>query len=154
MRFDASLPRRSFLRRTGTLALVSATSAGCSGGDETGGGNTPQQYDGWMSDARNYSGTVDRTDEGTVTVDVGVGDPAYGFEPAAVRVSVGTDVQWRWTGKGGDHNVRAVEGAEFESELYTQPGVQFTYSVSEAGTINYQCDPHSSVGMKGVIRVE
>ncbi|MFB6111851.1 MAG: halocyanin domain-containing protein [Halobacteriaceae archaeon] len=148
------IDRRTVLKRAGLATLGSVAIAGCSGdgGDGGGGGNT---FGGWMSDANNYDGSVvDETGASQVTVDVGVGSNGTAFGPAAVRVSTGTDVRWNWTGQGGQHNVHATEGASFESQLYLEGGVHFTQTFQQSGTVKYQCDPHSSVGMKGVVVVE
>jgi halocyanin-like protein len=162
--------RRTVLKRTGT-AIVGATAlAGCSGGDGGGGDGNDNgdsnsdggdnssgnnDFGGWLTDAKNYDGSVaDETGSDQVTVEVGVGSDGFAFGPVAVRVSTGTEVQWEWTGKGGQHNVHAEEGASFESDLYEEAGVHFSHTFEETGTVKYQCDPHSSVGMKGVVVVE
>ena len=127
------------------------------GGSSDGDGGDAQylseepDYGGWLEGANNYEQTVDATGQDEVTVSVGAGD-GLSFGPAAVAVSTGTTVVWEWTGEGGGHNVAADSGA-FESETVTEGGHTFEYTFEETGTFNYECTPHSSVGMKGAVVV-
>jgi halocyanin-like protein len=158
---DDQIDRRTVLQRAGVVALGSIALAGCSGDGDSGNGGDDDDnggnadFGGWMEDAKNYDGSVaDETGADQVTVEVGVGDNGFAFGPAAVRVSTGTEIEFEWTGTGGQHNVHAKEGASFESDLYEEAGVHFTHTFEESGTVKYQCDPHSGVGMKGVVVVE
>ncbi|MFB6125984.1 MAG: halocyanin domain-containing protein [Halolamina sp.] len=170
--------RRSVLRGCG-VALTGLL-AGCAGGgdgddgesDATDGDGestpTPTEedaeaddsgsmasFDGWMENVGNYDGVVDRTGQSEVTVKVGTeaNGGAYGYGPAAVRVSAGTTVSWEWTGNGGSHNVVARDGS-FESELVGEGGHTFTHTFESTGTTKYYCQPHKTMGMKGVVVVE
>ncbi|WP_157533135.1 halocyanin domain-containing protein, partial [Haloferax profundi] len=100
-------------------------------------------------------GVRDETGTDAVTVDVGTeaNGGAFGFGPAAIRISTGTTVTWEWTGEGGSHNVVDTDGA-FESELAGSSGHTFEHTFEEAGTYTYSCVPHETVGMKGVVVVE
>ncbi|WP_255149149.1 halocyanin domain-containing protein [Halorarius halobius] len=112
-----------------------------------------------------YDGTfVDRRGDDTVTIDVGAegnGD-FFAFAPVAVVVSTGTEIRWRWTGKGGAHNVEALpfeqigeSDYEFSSgEPVDATGVQHTRTLEDVGIVNYHCEPHLALGMKGGIAVE
>ncbi|MXR40690.1 halocyanin domain-containing protein [Halobaculum sp. WSA2] len=176
---DRSLDRRTVLRATGLAAVGGLTGlAGCSGGGSSDGGSgddaeteeptpTPTEgggdsggsgsasFDGWFDDVDNYDGVVDETGSDSVTVEVGVeaNGGAYGFGPAAVRVSSGTTVTWEWTGQGSSHNVAADDGS-FESELVAEEGHTFEQTFESTGTTKYVCTPHESLGMKGVVVVE
>lgn len=161
--------RREALRVAGTAVAVAL--AGCSGGGdgtETAGGSGSggsagaasgddggEQFDGYLSDVENFDGVVDRTGSDRTTVKVGVenGSGAFGFGPAAIRVSAGTEVVWEWTGRGASHNVVA-EDAAFESRLTATEGHTYSRSFDDPGTVNYYCQPHRSIGMKGVVVVE
>jgi len=114
-----------------------------------------QSFDGWLSNVENYDGVVDETGRDAVTVAVGVenGAGAYGYGPAAVRVSTGTQVTFEWTGRGSSHNVVARD-ERFESELTDAEGHTFDYTFESTGTVPYYCTPHQSLGMKGVVVVE
>jgi len=62
-------------------------------------------------------------------------------------------VVWEWTGQGGQHNVVADSGADFESELADEEGATFEQTVEEDALVTYFCRPHDSVGMRGVVVV-
>ena len=154
--------RRHVLRASGAT-IAGVTLAGCTGRgdenpDEQGNGgdeNTDDSddFDGWFDDVPNFEGVEDLTGEDEVTVDVGAGSDGYLFEPAAIRVSTGTTVVWEWTGEGGAHDVTAEDGT-FESELTSDAGATFEHTFDEAGTYEYVCTPHESMGMKGAVVVE
>jgi halocyanin-like protein len=126
-------------------------SAGGSGGED-GGGSVPAATEEWLAAAPNYDGTVvDRTGEDRVPVVVGAGNGLV-FDPPLVRVSTGTTVVWEWTGQGGQHNVREVDGA-FESELASTAGFTFERTFDAPGVVRYLCVPHEALGMKGAVDV-
>lgn len=110
----------------------------------------------WVSQMNNYNGVTDRTGKESVTIDVGAeaeNGTYFAFGPAAVKVSPGTTVTWRWLGTGGSHNVHAVDGADFESETTATEGHVFEHEFESERTVTYQCDPHTSIGMKGIVLV-
>ncbi|MGB9956561.1 halocyanin domain-containing protein [Haloferax prahovense] len=126
-----------------------------SGGDGGSGGGSAPQFDGWFDNVDNYDGVTDETGSSTVTVTVGAqaNGGAFGYGPAAVRVSPGTTVVWEWNGEGGSHNVAAADGG-FESELVGDSGHTFEHTFEETGTYKYACTPHETLGMKGAVVVE
>jgi halocyanin-like protein len=106
-----------------------------------------------LSDVSNFGGVEDMRGSDQVTVRVGVeanGGP-YGYGPAAVHVDNGATVQFEWTGNQ-EHNVVHQDG-DFESDLYTAPGVNYEYTFDEDGIYNYYCTPHRGLGMKGSVVV-
>jgi halocyanin domain len=142
--------RRDFLRGAGggTAAAVTATAT-------AGTASAQPSFGGWLSDVTNYSEVVDETGQEEVTVQVGVeaNGGAFGFGPAAVQVDPGTTVVWEWTGEGGQHNVVAQSGGDFESELVGDAGFTHEQTLEEEGVVQYYCQPHQSLGMKGVVVV-
>lgn len=134
--------RRAVLGALGSGSLVSL--AGCGGAGGTDGGDPPPTD----VDAP----PVDRTGQEEVAVAVGAGN-GFAFNPAPVRIDAGTTVVWEWTGRGGGHNVVAVDES-FESALTAEAGHTFTHTFSESGTVEYVCTPHQTQGMRGVIVVE
>lgn len=164
MRSDAKLTRRTLLRATaigGSLLL-----AGCLGNS---GNSTPTESDSennqsddvsqessafgdWFEDVPNYDSVVDVTDKNTVTVTVGA-DDGYIFAPPAIRVSPGTTVVWKWSGKGASHNV-VESNSTFKSDLSGENGYTFEQMFDEEGTYRYYCEPHRAMGMKGGVLVE
>ncbi|SEL31930.1 halocyanin domain-containing protein [Haloferax larsenii] len=121
---------------------------------ESGGSDVSTDLDTWFENTSNYDGVVDKTGLARVEVTVGseANGGAFGFGPAAIRVTKGTTVVWRWTGGGGSHNVVHTDGA-FESKLVSDEGHTFEYTFDETGTFPYACVPHESMGMKGAVVV-
>lgn len=118
--------------------------------------SAPSSLGEWTTQMNNYESVVDRT--GTESVTVGVGVEAdngtyFAFGPAVVKISPGTTVTWQWLGTGGSHNVHAVAGADFESETTATEGHRFQQTFESERTVTYQCDPHTSIGMKGAVLV-
>jgi halocyanin-like protein len=158
---DIEVDRRTVLRGAGAVA-VSGMLAGCGGGGDGGDGGgdggsgdgVPSDVSDYLSDANNFDGSVaDETGSGNVEVGVGAAN-GLAFGPAAVRIDVGTDINWSWTGMGGSHNVVAEDG-EFDSgDLVGGSGNNYQYTFEEAGTYLYYCEPHKGSGMKGAVIVE
>jgi halocyanin-like protein len=146
------LDRRTVLSTTAGLATLAL--AGCSASGDDGNGGAAE-FDGWFDGVSNYDGVADRTGKDAVEVTVGAkgNDGNFAFDPAAVRVSAGTTVVWKWNGKGSLHNVVADDGS-FESEMYGTAGETFERAFEREGTYKYYCAPHKSSGMKGVVVVE
>lgn len=108
--------------------------------------------DEYLSGANGWDGTVAYRRTPSVTIDVGAGD-GLAFEPAAVRVPKGTLVEFRWTGNGGSHRVRGVDEAFPDHPTRSDPGPAFGITATEDGLIEYYCEIHREVGMRGVIAV-
>jgi halocyanin-like protein len=134
-------------RRAYLAAVVGAIGsiAGCEGGGSP-------EYGDWFSNVDNYDGEVDRTGEPEIEVAVGA-DDGFAFEPAAIRVDVGTTVVWQWTGRGGRHNVVERDGA-FSSPFHRAANATFSHAFEDPGLFPYVCEPHRHLGMKGGVRVE
>ncbi|WP_254547270.1 plastocyanin/azurin family copper-binding protein [Halomarina pelagica] len=155
--------RREFLRTAGGTASAVTVAAGSDtaqqsentngGGNESGGGggeSGPIDYGGWLDDANGWEegGTVDQRGNKAITVKVGVGKGGLAFEPVAVHVDEGTKIKWESAG----HNVHAMSGADFQSEIQ---GPESTYEWTAEGrlVVNYQCDPHAGQGMLAAIAI-
>ncbi|MFB6284777.1 MAG: halocyanin domain-containing protein [Halobacteria archaeon] len=151
MNRETSVERRRYLLSFGSILAV-ATSGCLSGNGETSGNRTKDPYGGWFVNVPAYNGTVDDTGDDHVKVKVGAGNRGRSFIPSAVEVSQGTTVTWRWTGVGGRHNVKSVDG-EFKSEYSSDEGYTFSHQFDETGVYRYVCVPHRRMGMKGVIKV-
>ncbi|PSP47389.1 halocyanin domain-containing protein [Halobacteriales archaeon QH_7_69_31] len=123
-----------------------------------GGTAAAQAYGGWLSDTSNYEATQDHTGESAVTVAVGAGENGQLFAPPAILVDPGTTVTWEWTGEGSGHTVTHEPSAEdtepaFGSDEKEAAGETFQYTFEAEGAFRYYCQPHRSVGMKGVVAV-
>lgn len=102
--------------------------------------------------------TEDLRGESEVTVEVGASGNGgnLAFNPAGIWIDPGTTVIWEWTGEGGGHNVQTVDGpAELGSETVGEAGFTYEFEFTEehAGITNYECVPHSSLGMLGAVAV-
>jgi halocyanin-like protein len=149
---NGTATRRSFLR--GAAAAVGTTAAASAGVGTTTAQSGPD-YGDWFSNTGNFDGTYDYTGKKEVTVYVGTegNGTAYGFGPAAaIRVDPGTKVTWKWTGKGGSHNVEASDGS-FKSDMLSEAGATFSHTFEKEGTFEYFCRPHKMMGMKGAVVV-
>ena len=100
---------------------------------------------------------TDETDSDSVSIAVGAGGQGFSFDPPAVSVSSGTEVVWEWTGNGGAHNVVAREQSpsDFDSgDAVADEGTTFSHTFEMGGNHFYQCEPHATIGMHGVVVVE
>jgi plastocyanin len=99
------------------------------------------------------------------TVIVGGGtiaSPDIGFHPYEITINVGDTITFESPPAGLEHNVRALDGS-FRCAVGCDgaggngdpslAGWSDTLTFDHAATINYQCDPHASMGMRGVIHV-
>jgi len=145
----------------GNTGTASGTSTGTGGGGgsgasggESGGVSTDYDYGDWFANVSNFDGTVDRTGQDEVRIEVGAAgnNGAFAFSPAAVHVDPGTRIVWEWTGEGGQHDVAAVDES-FGSELKSEAGATYGIEVDGAGIVEYACTPHEGIGMKGAIVV-
>ncbi|MEF8795226.1 MAG: halocyanin domain-containing protein [Salinivenus sp.] len=122
-------------------------------GDETAfeGMSLTGETEQWLRGARAFDTVEDRTGRDEVVVEVGAGD-GLRYAPAAVRVDPGTTVRWRWTGRGGLHDV-AFANADIGTPLKDEKGATFEYTFDAAGEYRYECTPHAGVGMRGAVIV-
>lgn len=155
------MERREYLQGL-AAAGATATVAGCTfwgpgPGDDGDDPYVPTEpnYQGWFENVSNYRGTVDARGRSEYEIDVGIqgANGFYYFGPAAVAVSPGTEVTWRWAGKGGTHNVLSTSGAFTSGQLIDRKGYTFTNTFDNPGVYRYLCSPHQSLGMKGAVFV-
>lgn len=149
--------RRRFLQIAGTATIAGL--AGCSSGKDQDEGkqkvpNEPN-YRGWFDGVSNYSGTIDLRGQEAVDVSVGAqGNNGYfAFGPAAVAVSPGTTVTWKWTGKGGAHDVVAEQGRFDSGDPIDSETKTFEHTFSDPAVYKYFCTPHRNLGMRGAVFV-
>lgn len=150
---DRTTQQSSTISRRRLLGTAAATTTG---GLLVGTGVARGQpsFDGWFENVTNYDGVVDERGANEVTVTVGVqqGGGPFGFGPPAIQVDPGTTVTWEWNGKGGQHNVVAVDGT-YKSDLHQDAGATFSHTFDSTGISKYYCSPHRPVGMKGAVVV-
>ena len=148
--------RRNFLQTTGLAGVLALAGCIASGKPRQGKKlDVEPSYGGWFDGVSNYDGTDDFRGRTDVTVDVGAKGSLgyYKFSPAAIAVSPGTTVTWRWTGKGGSHDVRAESGAFRSGDLAAETGHTFSHTFDSPGVFKYYCTPHKSMGMRGAVFV-
>ncbi len=150
------ISRRRLVRSVGTT-IAAIGLAGCAGTDGTS-KTTESNTDSESTDDEDIDAEefTDLTDKEAATVDVG-GSDGLSFAPAEILISTGTTVTWEWSSQSGDHNVIETEGVFKSHEdggTTDEAGHTFSYTFEEAGTYEYECVPHRSVGMTGTVRVE
>lgn len=121
--------------------------------------NPKAAVDRWLSNAKNYDGSIDdKTRETDVTIGVGVDDGSgsnFAFGPPAIRVTEGTAVQWIWKDASSAHNVRERDGLFNSGRPVAASGKTFQVTLTEPGVYRYQCTNHGgALGMRGAIIVE
>jgi plastocyanin len=86
-----------------------------------------------------------------VTIQNGAGDSSsLGFFPTTITVVLGVNSSVKWTNEDYSiHTATANDGAFDSGNI--DPGTNFTYVFTTAGTYSYHCDYH--VWMKGTIIV-
>jgi len=82
------------------------------------------------------------------TVEVGIKD--YKYEPADLKIKVGTSVKWINNEKRVSHSVLFTGAGGFESERFF-PGDSWQRTFDKPGIYPYTCGPHPE--MKGRIEV-
>jgi halocyanin-like protein len=142
------LGRRQFLTAAAGTAALGGT------GPVT--AQTEPDYGGWFDGVSNFDGTVDRRGEDTVEIAVGAdgNGGAFAFGPAAVMVSPGTKIVWRWTGEGAGHNVVSDGDGPLDSgDPVSEADTTYSHTFEETGIYKYVCVPHEALGMKGAVVV-
>jgi halocyanin-like protein len=147
---------RRDLLRGGAAAGAAALGAGVAATPATA---QSDDYDGWLSDVDNYDGTTeDLTGQESVEIEVGAqgNGGTFAFAPPAVRVSPGTTVTFTWT--SNTHNILFEDQPEESSWEGHAPientGFTLEHTFDVEGVYKYYCEPHLSLGMKGVVVVE
>jgi len=79
------------------------------------------------------------------------------FSPANITINLGDTVTW--TNGGGSHNVNATlstypNNPEGFGNSISSSSWSFQHIFSIVGTYDYQCDPHTSMGMVGTVVVQ
>jgi halocyanin-like protein len=158
---ERGMTRRDVLRLAGAGAVsagASGTAAAQKGGGKSGGGSAatgPIDFGGWLEDLSYWSGQAkDMTGKEKVTITVGGNaNKNLSFAPVAIHVSPGTNVTWKWSGKGGAHNVVSKENKFKSGSPVAKAGHTFSHTFKKNGINNYYCQPHRTLGMKGSVAV-
>ena len=153
--------RRQLLVSIASLGTANQI-AGCIGADDgtdeddSPPENVPARIHTFLQHARGYDESiVDERGQEQVNITVGAGSGGLAYDPAAVRVDVGTTVVWSWTGDGGAHDVVSTGGSDFsfQSERTREAETTFEYTFDDGGVALYECRPHRTQGMLGAIEI-
>lgn len=115
----------------------------------------PAAVDEYLSNANFYNGdlVVD-----VPFVAVGIPGPRTGFDPAAIRVPVGTEVTWEWANEEQRHSVLSIESRNGNRVLDSgtpEAGGQVTYrhTFKVPGIYRYYCPVHRAQTARGAVVV-
>ena len=89
-------------------------------------------------------------DDVIVTVD----SSSLRFSPSEVTVEEGQAVRFVWSGQALPHNAVAKDGLFDSGEPARDVDYRFVFEIGTAGSYQFVCEPHESVGMVGTIIVE
>lgn len=165
--------RRRLLASTTTTAIAAAL-AGCAATQgatdepandgELTGDDEPTADDGLTADDEQTNDdepTSDgepTTDDVAATVVVGPSGE-FRFEPETVTVDPGDTVEWRWDSDNHNLAPRTIpedadwSGTDDDERTVYDRGHTYRHTFDVAGTYEYACEPHRSVGMTGSVAV-
>jgi len=145
--------RRAVL--TAGAGTVTVALAGCLGlfeDDIEFDDDVPEEIADHLSNANNVDGSItDRTHQSELVIENGPGGE-FSYDPALVRIGVGTTVTWEWISDG--HTVTSSDGEFGVDTGRESDGYEVSYTFDEPGNYPYECRPHSSSGHLGAIIVE
>jgi len=114
------------------LAAGALTVAGCGGDEDSGDAGTPTAEQGG-ADTGAGGGSQGG---GAVKIDM----KNIEYVPKQATAKVGQKIEWT-NGDSVAHTVTAKSGAKFDSDTL-DPGANFSFTPTTAGTINYFCEIH------------
>ena len=76
------------------------------------------------------------------------------FSPSEVTVEEGQAVRFVWFGQALAHNAVADDGLFDSGDPARDVDYRFVFEVGTAGSYQFVCEPHESVGMIGTVLVE
>ena len=134
----------------GGACVALAFGAGCGGDDEdTGGGGgdaaATQESPAPATTETETESTSSSEAEGDITIKI----KDFAFDPQDVKAKVGEKITWV-NEDDAPHNAVAQNGGDLKTSTFEKGGSD-TYTLDEAGTIEYICTVHPQ--MKGTIEV-
>lgn len=148
------------LLKASVLGLL-AFAAACGGGDQTetqpaGGAATVETAPAAAPAQAGATGQVH-----TVRMLTTQGGATGVFEPAEITVRKGDTVRWVQETTGAAHNVsfapainQGMSNLPAQSPYLTTAGQTYELVINmDAGSYNYQCDPHAMMGMVGKMNI-
>jgi halocyanin-like protein len=117
----------------------------------------PRTVDQWLLDQNPlYNGNMV---VGVPFVGVGASENGTAFDPAAIKVSTGTEVTWEWSSGAKAHTVESIAQAGTEQPTFDsgEPvegnNHTFRYTFEEAGIYRYVCGVHRQQTGRGAVVV-
>lgn len=139
--------RRSFLG-IAAVGVLGLTVAGCGGDDESAATTAPETSAAEPTTESTPAETTTASDAASGDV-VAISMKDIQFVPKVATVKVGQQVVWT-NDESVQHDVRALEGASFQSELFGEGGT-YEWTPKKAGTLEYDCSVHP--GMVGTLKI-
>jgi plastocyanin len=137
--------RRSFLGLS-AVGILGLTLAGCGGDDDEAATTAPETSAADAPETATEATPAAGASDGD-TVAIGMKD--IQFVPKEATVKVGQKVVWT-NQESVQHDVRALKGAKFQSELFGEGGT-YEWTPTKAGTLEYDCSVHP--GMVGTLTI-
>jgi len=75
------------------------------------------------------------------------------FNPESITINEGDSINFLWSGELLPHNSVEENGVFDSGDAERDVDYTYTFDFDQAGTYNFFCEPHQSVGMKGLITV-
>lgn len=75
------------------------------------------------------------------------------FNPESITINEGDSVNFLWSGELLPHNSVEENGVFDSGDAERDVDYTYTFDFDQAGVYDFFCEPHQSVGMKGVITV-
>ena len=75
------------------------------------------------------------------------------FNPESITINEGDSVNFLWSGELLPHNSVEENGVFDSGDAERNVNYTYTFNFDQAGTYDFFCEPHQSVGMKGIITV-
>lgn len=158
-----SMDRRRLLQTAGIVATGGVTTfAGCSSPSDNGDGGGEDT----TTEAQETTGSSGESDATTKTVKMITDGSDYYFDPIGLFVEAGNTVTFEIEngshsataykkGNGPAEVTRIPDGADaFNSDILSEQGATYDHTFETAGTYDYFCIPHKSLGMVARIVVD
>ena len=98
-------------------------------------------------------GNIILEDDGSKEYTVTVDSTNLRFYPESLTINEGDSVRFMWGGEFLPHNSVEENGVFDSGDPEREVDYLYTFTYEQAGSYNFFCEPHESVGMEGSITV-
>lgn len=105
-----------------------------------------EDFDGILTDRR-------AREKVTVTVGAEGNGGHFAYQPNAMVVDQGTTVVFKWTGRGGSHDVSWEDAGFDDSDVSGSAAFSYRVTMTDTGVYRYYCDSDKPNGGRGAIVV-